>query len=124
MKYPICQTENREGRKFCSRCGEPLQIICASSQAVNEPGEDYRGECVQPLAEQATKPSKPHSRKPSNIEPASFVNGCYQVKKLLGEGGKRRSILPTTPCWTGTPEQLQTIERILYNFYHGCQALR
>jgi tetratricopeptide (TPR) repeat protein/predicted Ser/Thr protein kinase len=88
MKCPHCQADNREGRKFCSKCGNPLQIICPSCQAVNEPGENYCGECGNPLAELAKT-----TKKPSTIEPTSFADGRYQVKKFLGEGGKKKVYL-------------------------------
>ena len=101
MKCPICQTENRKGRKFYSKCGKTLKINCASGQAVNELGEDYCGECGQLPKEQAAKSSKSRSKKTKTIEPVPFVNGRYQIKKLIGEGGKRRYTLSTKPCWTG-----------------------
>jgi class 3 adenylate cyclase len=44
-----CGTENRAGRKFCSRCAAPLVIVCARCQAQNEPGELFCGECAAPL---------------------------------------------------------------------------
>jgi len=93
MKCPKCQTENREGRKFCSKCGSPLQIICPACRAVNEPGEDYCGECGHALTEQALKLTKPRPKKPSTPEPTSFGDGRYQVKKFLGEGGKKKVYL-------------------------------
>jgi len=30
MLCPWCHTENREGRRFCSKCAAPLAIVCAS----------------------------------------------------------------------------------------------
>ena len=86
MKRPNCRTGNSEGRRFCSKCGKPLRIIRASSQAVNDSGKDYCGKCGQPLTEQAAKPSK----KPLTIKPTSFANRRYQVKRLLGEFGKKK----------------------------------
>ena len=44
-----CGTENRAGRKFCSRCAAPLVIVCARCQARNEPGELFCGECAASL---------------------------------------------------------------------------
>jgi serine/threonine protein kinase len=88
MKCPNCQTENREGRKFCSKCGRPLQLICPSCQAINEPGESYCGECGYLLKEHVATPVKP-----TPSQPASFANGRYVVKKFLGEGGKKKVYL-------------------------------
>ena len=44
-----------------------------------------RGQGNSPLP--STKPSAPPRTAPS--EPTSFANGCYQVKRFLGEGGKK-----------------------------------
>jgi len=35
------------------------------------------------------------------VQPASFANGRYKVKRFLGEGGKKQVYLAHTPCWTG-----------------------
>ncbi len=91
MKCPNCQTENREGRKFCSACGKPLQIVCPSCGAVNEPGESYCGECGFALAEKTPQPAPSQVTTPS--VPTSFAGGRYQVKKFLGEGGKKKVYL-------------------------------
>ena len=44
-----CETENREGRKFCARCGSPLARRCPHCSASNEPGDDFCGECGSAL---------------------------------------------------------------------------
>ena len=44
-----CGTENKAGRKFCSRCAAPLAVVCATCGASNEPGDLFCGECAQPL---------------------------------------------------------------------------
>ena len=92
MKCPNCQTENRKGRKFCSNCGQPLQIQCASCKAVNEPGEKYCGECGSPLYPVQHTSSMPLP-KPAADVPTSFASGRYTVKKKLGEGGKKKVYL-------------------------------
>ena len=96
MKCRSCGHENREGRKFCSKCGSPFQILCPSCQAVNEPGEDYCGACGHSLVEQrpAQAAPPPSPTPPAFVpQPTSFANGRYQVKKFLGEGGKKKVYL-------------------------------
>ena len=99
MKCPHCQAENREGRKFCSACGKPLQIKCPSCGAINEPGESYCGECGSALVDSArvvpsSEAASPRtSQPPSPSVPTFFASGRYQVKKFLGEGGKKKVYL-------------------------------
>jgi class 3 adenylate cyclase/tetratricopeptide (TPR) repeat protein len=45
MRCAKCETENREGRKFCAKCGSPFARRCPQCSASNEPGEDFCGEC-------------------------------------------------------------------------------
>ncbi len=68
-----CGSVNREGRKFCAECGEPLAVACPSCGAANEPGERFCGECGTALGDVATAgaataaPSAP----PSAVEPVA-----------------------------------------------------
>ena len=45
-----CATENRPGRKYCSRCGARLPVACPVCGAANLPGESFCGECGSALA--------------------------------------------------------------------------
>jgi class 3 adenylate cyclase len=45
-----CGTENREGRKFCAQCGQPLGSVCASCGTQNEAGERFCGGCGAALS--------------------------------------------------------------------------
>ena len=92
MKCPNCETENREGRKFCSKCGKQLLLVCPSCQTINEPGEDYCGECGQSLIETNITPTR-ESTTTTTAEPTSFVNDRYKVIRKLGEGGKKKAYL-------------------------------
>ncbi len=93
MKCPKCQAENAEGAKFCSDCGQPLQVdrVCAHCHHINKPTARFCEECGQPLgqAQAAAPPVAP----PSPAVPTSFASGRYQVKKFLGEGGKKKVYL-------------------------------
>ncbi len=57
MICPACSTENRAGRKFCSRCGAALALACAACGAANEPEDAFCGDCGAPLGEEAAQPA-------------------------------------------------------------------
>jgi class 3 adenylate cyclase len=44
-----CGTDNREGRKFCSACGNSLAVVCGVCGAANEPQDRFCGECGSAL---------------------------------------------------------------------------
>lgn len=72
MKCPNCQTENSDKARYCQWCGQPLlSIQTASTQSM-----------PQYVPKEKISP-----------EPSSFAGGRYQVKKLLGEGGRKRVYL-------------------------------
>jgi len=45
MKCPNCQMENREGAKFCSECGENLEITCPQCGKVTRLASKFCDEC-------------------------------------------------------------------------------
>src|SRR6185503_12879146 len=89
MACPACGEANRPERLFCARCGARLAAPCAACGSRNEPGAQFWGQCGVPLAA-ATPPTTP-----SADMPASLAAGRYQVRRLLGEGGKKRVWLAT-----------------------------
>jgi len=93
MKCPHCQAENREGVKFCEDCGARIELVCPNCGAHVLPNKRFCGECGQSLEEKAPVKPKHKPKKPTTIEPTSFAGGRYQVKKFLGEGGKKKVYL-------------------------------
>jgi class 3 adenylate cyclase/tetratricopeptide (TPR) repeat protein len=45
MRCFSCGSDNREGRKFCVECGQPLRAACPSCGAPTEPAEKFCGDC-------------------------------------------------------------------------------
>ncbi len=95
MKCPKCQAENADTAKFCRQCGQPFHVdlVCSHCQHVNKPPASFCEECGQPLVVPRTAPAAPAAASPSAPLPTSFANGRYQVKKFLGEGGKKKVYL-------------------------------
>jgi tetratricopeptide (TPR) repeat protein len=89
MKCPQCQTENSDSAKFCTACGQQLQteMVCPQCHHTNKPTAKFCEECGHVLVELTPKTAPPSPM------PNSFANGRYQVKKFLGEGGKKKVYL-------------------------------
>ncbi len=45
MKCDRCESENRDDRKFCHKCGSPLPRVCSNCGFLNESDARYCGEC-------------------------------------------------------------------------------
>jgi len=90
MKCPKCGYENREGARFCVECAHRLKIepLCPECGHTNPTGSKFCEKCAHSLVE--TIPERPPRPSP---EPTSFANGRYEVKKFLGEGGKKKVYL-------------------------------
>ena len=92
MKCPKCQTENPEGATFCIHCGarvaEDVPPSCPACGTELPAGARFCFKCGHRLVEPAPQPTAPPSP-----EPTSFAGGRYQVKRFLGEGGKKKVYL-------------------------------
>ena len=88
MICPRCQTENPETKKFCTECGGKLSLVCPHCQAEVRLTEKFCGECGQPLIQVPQVVMPPVTS--TTPQPTSFANDRYQVKKFLGEGGKKK----------------------------------
>ncbi|MDH4067998.1 MAG: protein kinase, partial [Dehalococcoidia bacterium] len=89
MKCPKCGYDNPKGVKFCSGCGTELRskLVCPQCGQKNPQRSKFCNACGHSLV--AGAPETPRSSR----EPTSFANGRYQVKKFLGEGGKKKVYL-------------------------------
>jgi tetratricopeptide (TPR) repeat protein len=89
VKCPRCQADNPDSVKFCGECGQPLhvELTCPSCGHKNPSSIKFCHECGHSLIEPAPE------KAPPSHEPTSFANGRYQVKKFLGEGGKKKVYL-------------------------------
>src|SRR5262245_50083310 len=74
MRCPKCDSDNREGRKFCARCGAALGWMCADCGFANSPDEDYCGGCGRGVA-----PSRPAA-------------GSFPGSAAIEAAGERRQV--------------------------------
>jgi hypothetical protein len=54
MQCPKCKHENKADRKFCSKCGTPLENICPKCGFKNDPDDEFCGKCGIKLTETTT----------------------------------------------------------------------
>jgi eukaryotic-like serine/threonine-protein kinase len=94
MKCLNCGHENREGAKFCVACAQSLVtgILCQKCNHINPHGAKFCEQCAGSLVEKEPTTTKTTTPQPAS-QPTSFANGRYQVKKFLGEGGKKKVYL-------------------------------
>jgi len=81
MRCAKCGSDNREGRKFCSKCGGALAHRCLQCGASNEPGADFCGECGAALAVSSAS----HTSPPKDSQPAVKVAAASSSEALEGE---------------------------------------
>jgi tetratricopeptide (TPR) repeat protein len=98
MKCPKCQLENREGAEFCRECGFSLRLDlicskCGHSNLIKSKFCDKCGQTLTPVFATEQSPSPPSTPTSPPPPPTSFAGGRYQVKKFLGEGGKKKVYL-------------------------------
>jgi len=89
MQCPSCGRENRDNAKFCRDCGATFAVglSCSGCGAAYGPGQKFCDECGDSLATGSSVSSA--AAQPSADLQDSFADGRYQVKRLLGEGGKK-----------------------------------
>jgi eukaryotic-like serine/threonine-protein kinase len=91
MKCTKCNTENSDSAKFCRKCGQSslTALECSYCHHTNKLDSEFCEECGKAL----TPLTPPLVQAAPTPDPTSFVDGRYQVKKFLGEGGKKKVYL-------------------------------
>jgi len=88
---PRCHSENRDDRRFCSKCAAPLAIVCASCGFSNDPGDQFCGGCAQPLRAVTGAPSKFQS--PETYTPKHLAEKILTSKAALEGERKQVTVL-------------------------------
>jgi class 3 adenylate cyclase/tetratricopeptide (TPR) repeat protein len=91
MTCSRCQTENREGRRFCSKCGGALAFACAACGFANEPGDEFCGGCGAPLRP-ATAIAQP-TLGPQSYTPKHLAEKILASKAALEGERKQVTVL-------------------------------
>src|ERR1700684_2951842 len=90
MRCTKCETENREGRKFCSKCGVSLMRLCPGCGTLNEREEDFCGDCgasltnpvPQPIRDPLSKSSVIGERRPLTVLFCDLVGSTAIAARL------------------------------------------
>ncbi len=101
MKCSSCQRDSPDDAAFCAGCGARVALVCGACGRANASDAAFCSGCGQRLLEEETPASAAHTPHPSPVVrappaaalPASFAGGRYEVKRFLGEGGRKRVYL-------------------------------
>ena len=91
MLCPRCRTENREGRRFCSKCGAALPAACSSCGFTNESGDEFCGGCGARLG--APQPAQSKFTSPDTYTPKHLAEKILTSKAALEGERKQVTIL-------------------------------
>ena len=89
MQCSACQTENREGRRFCTKCGGPLAVACAACGFANDPTDQFCGGCGAPLR------APPREAPPKFASPDAYTPRHLAEKILTSKAsleGERKQV--------------------------------
>jgi class 3 adenylate cyclase/tetratricopeptide (TPR) repeat protein len=93
MHCPQCQHENREGRRFCARCGAALAAACPSCGFTNEPGDEFCGGCGSRLGASPPPPGKLTPPAPDAYTPKHLAERILTSKTALEGERKQVTVL-------------------------------
>ena len=88
MQCSRCQAENRDGRRFCSKCAAPLAVVCAACGFTNDPGDGFCGGCAQSLRLGVV--TSPRFQAPDSYTPKYLAERILTSKTALE--GERKQI--------------------------------
>lgn len=92
MKCLRCEADNREGARFCCRCGDPLGIPCPRCGARSLPTAKFCDACGQALAEKAKGQAIDYGN-PSSYMPSSLADMILTARAAIEGERKLVSVL-------------------------------
>ena len=92
MQCPRCQTENREGRRFCGECGLSFASTCLSCGFLNEGTEKFCGGCGRSVASSGG-PAEPRFHSPQTYTPKHLAEKILTSRAALEGERKQVTVL-------------------------------
>ena len=83
MECGKCGADNKAGRRFCAKCGAPLEIICATCDFANEPGDEYCGGCGAALKIEAPPKTPVKAEPEALVAPSNSAQGERRQVTIL-----------------------------------------
>ena len=90
MKCPRCQSQNREGVRFCEDCGARLVTICPSCSAELAPDKKFCGSCGSPVT---TQPVERQAGSPQGYTPKHLAEKILTSRHALEGERKQVTVL-------------------------------
>jgi len=118
MKCPKCQFENREGVKFCEKCGAKLELICPQCKAKVPLDREFCGECGSALAQAAAARALDYSR-PQSYTPKFLADKILTGRQSIeGERKLVTVLFADVANYTAMSEKLDPEE--VHQIMDGC----
>ena len=92
MQCPRCETENREGRRFCGECGLSFASTCPSCSFLNEGTEKFCGGCGRSLASSGA-PAGPRFHAPQAYTPKHLAEKILTSRAAFEAERKQVTVL-------------------------------
>jgi len=121
MKCQTCNTENREGAKFCMNCGAALLHVCSQCGTMLPPSARFCDACGTPVAARlraVLEDAAPDARPPNGVEGVADRLQRLVPKELAGRlrasggrmAGERRMVTILFCDVTGSTAMAETLD--------------
>jgi class 3 adenylate cyclase len=118
MKCPECQTENRDGVKFCEECGTKMEIVCPSCGEKIPLGKKFCGECGHKFDETPASPSLDYDQ-PKSYTPKFMADKILTTRSSIeGEHKLVTVLFADVANFTGISESLDPED--VHQIMDGC----
>ena len=120
MKCPKCQFNNREGGKFCKKCGSKLELQCPSCGFTYEPDSLFCDECGFKLTETSPYPTLPSEfSQPDSYTPKFLADKILNFRGTIeGERKVVTVLFADVANYTAIAEKLDPEE--VHQMMDGC----
>jgi class 3 adenylate cyclase/tetratricopeptide (TPR) repeat protein/ribosomal protein L40E len=118
MKCQKCQTDNREGAKFCGKCRTKLSLICPQCDSENPPDNAFCDQCGFDLTEPKEAPPIDY-KQPQSYTPKHLVDKILTNRSSIeGECKLVTVLFADVANYTSMAEKLDP--EIVHQIMDGC----